>query len=297
MNLDDWMLPCLCVIDGMMPMIITDHRLQARGPAPKLSDSEVMRMEGVGRYLGLSQDQEVFDSFRRHDTHFFPSLDGLHRSPFVRQAANRWALKERVWCRLRDEVSSYEPSLSRGERVPLPVYRLARAPWSVRFRSQASYGKDQAEGQTLYGFEVHAQLSWPGLFTRVFLVPANEADGEIAPRLLEGTTGVVLGERTSRLADQQAVLRTKGMFLQAPFGQAHWSKAAADQRPVLGCVRSLIDLVFAPLTERCQMKGVWARDVWHLRNRLVRCILMPTLCFLFNQQDEAPYLPFDRLVA
>jgi hypothetical protein len=41
----------------------------------------------------------------------------------------------------------------------------------------------------------HAQLSWPGLLTRLFLAPANEADGEMVPALLEGTSGVVLGDR------------------------------------------------------------------------------------------------------
>jgi hypothetical protein len=52
------------VIDEMMPMVIKDQRLRARGKAPKLSDSEVITMEVVGSYLGLSQDQELFDHFR-----------------------------------------------------------------------------------------------------------------------------------------------------------------------------------------------------------------------------------------
>ena len=105
--------------------------------------------------------------------------------------------------------------LSIVDSVPLPVCRFARAPWCVRFRGQASYGKDHADRQTFYGFRLHAQLSWPGLFTRVFLAPANESDGEIVPFLLEGTTGVVLGDRNYWLPDLQAFLRTKGIFLQA----------------------------------------------------------------------------------
>jgi hypothetical protein len=129
MNLDDFIITCFCVIDEMIPMITKDQRLRARGPAPKLSDSEVITMEVVGSYLGLSQDQELFDYFRRHYPHFFPALDGLHRSTFVRQAANLWAVKERVWCWLRDEVISYDPSLSIVDSVPLPVCRFARAPW------------------------------------------------------------------------------------------------------------------------------------------------------------------------
>jgi hypothetical protein len=251
----------------------------------------------VGSYLGLSQDKAPFTYFQRHYCHFFPALVGLHRTTFVRQAANLWSIKERVWCWLRDTVISYDPSLSIVDSVPVPVCRFARAPWCVRFRGEASYGKDHADRQTFYGFRLHAQLSWPGLLTHLFLAPANEADGEIVPLVLEGTTGVVLGDRNYWLPDLQVFLRTKGILLQAPFRKAHSPKAAAYQSPVLGRVRYLIDTVFGQLTDRCQIKRVWARDLWHLRNRLLRCILMHTICFFLNQQEQAPSLQFDRLVA
>jgi hypothetical protein len=151
----------------------------------------------------------------------------------------------------------------------------------------ANYGKDHADRQTFYGFRVHAQLSWPGLLTRVFLAPANETDGEIAPILLEGTSGVVLGDRTYWLPDLQAFLRTKGILLQAPFRKAH-SPQAAYPSPVLGRVRYLIDTVFGQLTARCQMKRVWERDLWHLRNHWLRFLLMHTVCFFSISKSMPP---------
>jgi hypothetical protein len=60
--------------------------------------------------------------------------------------------------------------------------------------------------------------------------------------------------------------------------------------------RYLIDTVFGQLTDRCQLKRVWARDLWHLRNRVLRLVLMHTMCVWFNQQDELPRLQFDHLV-
>jgi hypothetical protein len=297
MNLDTFIITCFCTIDEMVEQMSTEHPLRARGPAPKMADSEVLTMEIVGTYLGLNQDKALFEYFQRHYAHFFPALAHVHRTTFVRQAANLWALKERVWCWIRDEVISFDPTVSILDSVPLPVCRFARAPWCVRFRGQASYGKDHADRQTFYGFRLHAQLSWPGLLTKLFLAPANEADGEIAPIVLEGTHGLVLGDRNYWLPDLQAFLRTKGIILQAPFRKAHSPKATAYHSSVLGRVRYRIDTVFGQLTDRCQIKRVWARDLWHLRNRLLRCILMHSLCFLLNQQDEAPFLQFDRLVA
>jgi Transposase DDE domain len=297
MNLDDCIITCFCVIDVMMPMITKDQRLRARGPAPKLSDSEVITMEVVGSYLGLSQDQGLFDSFGRHYAHFSPALVGLHRTIFVRQTANLWAIKERLWCWLRDEVITYDPTMSIVDSVPLPVCRFARAPWCIRFRGQASYGLDHADRQTLYGFRVHALSRWPGLLTRMFLAPASVADGEIAPLLLQGTTGVVLGDRNYWLPDLQAFLRTQGIGLQARSAKRIRPKPQRTRVLFWGAFATLSTRNASQLTDRCQMKRVWARGVWHLRNHLLRSILMHTVCFFFNQQDGASCLQFDRLVA
>jgi len=55
-------------------------------------------------------------------------------------------------------------------------------------------------------------------------------------------------------------------------------------------------LVFLSGDPRSQDR-VWARDLWHLRNRLLRMVFMHTLCVLFNLQDHAPPLQLERLVA
>jgi hypothetical protein len=49
-----------------------------------LYDSEVLTMEVVGAYLGLSQNSALFAYFRRHYPHFFPRLRQVHRSTVVR---------------------------------------------------------------------------------------------------------------------------------------------------------------------------------------------------------------------
>ena len=296
MNLDDFIITCFCWIDEMMPTITHGQKLRQRGPVPTMSDSEVLTVEVVGSYLGLSQDKKLFEYFRQHYSHFFPALASLHRSTFVRQCANLWSIKERLWCWLRDEVVRCDPLVGIIDSMPVPVCRFARAPWCVRFRGIAKYGKDHADRQTFYGFRLHLRLGWPGLITHVFLAPAHEQDGEIAPVLLEGTHGIVLGDRNYWLPDLQASLRKEGILLHAPFRQAHSPKAAAYESPVLGRVRYLIDTVFGQLTDRCALKRVWARDLWHLRNRVLRAILMHTMCFWLNQQEGTPYLQFDQLV-
>ena len=80
MNLDDCIIICFCLLDEILLAATKGERLRHRGPMPKLAESEVMTMELVGTYLGLSQDQEVFDDFRRHYTKFFPRLAHVTRT-------------------------------------------------------------------------------------------------------------------------------------------------------------------------------------------------------------------------
>ena len=81
MNLDDFIITCFCLIDEMMPMIVKDQRLRAKGPVPKLTDSEVITMEVVGSYLSLSQDKKLLNYFQQHYPHFFPALRSLTAPP------------------------------------------------------------------------------------------------------------------------------------------------------------------------------------------------------------------------
>lgn len=297
MNLDDFIIACFCLIDDQLPKALKGTPVRTRGPAPQLADSEVLTMEVVGTYLGINQDSQLYDYFRRHYAHFFPAMSRLHRTTFVRQAANLWAVKERLWCWLRDELISYDPTVAILDSMPVPVCRFGRAGFSKQFREMASYGKDHNDKQTFFGFRLHLRVCWPGLITRMFLAPANEADGEIAPLLTIGTWGLALGDRNYWVPLIQEDLRRQGVILLAPYRQASSPKAAAYQSPVLGRVRYLVDTVFGQLTDRCGIKRVWVHDVWHLRNRVLRAVLMHTLGFFFNQQDQAPLLQFDRLVA
>lgn len=294
MNLDDFIITCFCLIDDLLPHITGGKRLRARGPQPKLADSEVMTMEVVGSYLGLSQDSEIFRYFRRHYAHFFPALAQVHRTTFVRPGANLWAIKERLWCRIRDDLLLYDPTVAIVDSMP--VCQFARASWCQRFKGEARYGKDHTARQTFYGFRLHLRLCWPGVITQMELAPANVSDGQAVPDLTEDTVGWLLGDRNYWLPALQASLRKQGIILLAPFRKASSKRAAAYESRVLGRVRYRIDTVFGQLTDRSRIKRVWARDLWHLRNRILRLVLMHTLGVYFNQQDHAAVLQLARLV-
>ena len=113
MDLDDFIITVFCIIDDTMKQLFGTIRLRQRGPAPALSDSETLTMEIVGEYLSLNQDKAIYDYFRRHYSHFFPEMGKIHRTTFVRQAANLWRVKEMIWQRMLEQVR-YDPSPETG---------------------------------------------------------------------------------------------------------------------------------------------------------------------------------------
>jgi hypothetical protein len=82
-----------------------------------------------------------------------------------------------------------------------------------------------------------------------------------------------------------------------PYRRASSPKSKATESKVLVRVRYVVDTFFGQLTDRCGLKRLWARDLWHVHNRLLRAFLMHTIGFLSNQQNQAPLLQLERLVS
>ena len=278
-----------------VPRVLDGQRLRQRGPCPTLTDSEVLTMEVVGEYLGLGQDSALFAYFRCHYVHFFPALRTLHRTTFVRQAANLWRLKERLWQELLDAVP-HDPTFAIIDSFPLPACQFARAYRCHRFRGEAAFGKDTLVCQTFYCLRVHVRLEWPGVITRICVAPANVHELTVLPALAELTVRTLVGDRNYWSPATTAEWQLHSVELLAPY-----RSAKRDPHPrwstVLSRVRSRIDTVFGQLVSRCAVKQVWARDSWHLCSRLLRKVLMYTLTVLLNVELGNPPLQLAQLTA
>jgi hypothetical protein len=172
-----------------------------------MSDSEVITIEVVGSHLGLIQEKGLFEYFQRHYSHFFPALRQVDRTTFVRQAANVWAVKERLWCWLLTRQVTYDPEVAMIDSFALPTCQFVRARRSRLFRGEASSGWDHTQKRAFDGFRVHARVCWPGVIPRVCLTAGHGAESAVVLDLVEGTHGLLLGDRNSWLPDLKVVLR------------------------------------------------------------------------------------------
>ena len=194
LDLDTFIVTMFCLIDDALNNHLGLRRLRQRGPQPRLADSEVLTIEVVGEYLGLSQDKALFDYFRRHYAHFFPTVNLVHRTTFVRQAANLWKLKEALWQKLVGQTYC-DQSFAIVDSFPVPVCKFARAKKCSSFRGEANYGKDHTIKQTFYGFRFHVRVAWPGVITRILVAPADKSDLAIVEEIVAETEGYCLADR------------------------------------------------------------------------------------------------------
>jgi hypothetical protein len=146
-----------CLIDDWL----AGRRLRQRGPMPVLSDSEVLIIECVGEFLGIDTDKGLYDHFRRYYQGWFPALGRLHRTTFVRQAANLWAVKAQPRQWLLGQVR-FDPAISILDSFPMPVCRFGRAYRCRRLAGLAAFGRDEGAKQTCYGLRAHLRVCWPG---------------------------------------------------------------------------------------------------------------------------------------
>jgi hypothetical protein len=293
-DLDTYIVNVYCLVDDVMKILYQEHKLRERGSEPTLGDSEVITIETIGEYLGWDQDKAIFKYFRSHFSHFFPALKLIHRTTFSRQAANLWQAKEKVW-QFITGIIRLEPYFSIVDSLPLPVCQFARAYRCQLFRGEAAFGKDMLIRQTFYGFRIHVRLSWPGVITRLALVPANVQELNVVYELVEDRPGLTLGDRNFWSPQVKEELRQKMVQLETPFRKAKsdpWPKRSR----LISRFRYRIDTVFGQLSQQFQIKKVWARDLWHLGSRLLRKILAHTITVFFNQSQDRPLLNVAGLV-
>lgn len=277
MDLSTFIVEVFCVMDDWL----ADKKLRQRGPKPTMHDSEVLTMEVIGEFLGMDEDKAIYTYFRRHWADWFPSITLVHRTTFVRQAANLWAVKQALWKHVLNHIEM-DPAFSIIDSFPVPLCRFARANRCKLMPEAAAYGYDEVARQTFYGFRAHLRICWPGVITGVELTPANVHDLAAAEQLADEYQGYLLGDRNYWSPRVASDLAAKGVQLLAPYKSAKREKLPWPRW--LTHKRYRIETVFSQLVGRLNAKKVWARDRWHLSNRWWRKILAHTFAVFSAQQ-------------
>ena len=294
MTPQELLLEVFCLVDDELQALDLG-RLRARGPQPKLADSEVITIELVGEFWKLGTDRDLFRHFRTYHTAEFPALATVDRTTFVRQAANLWHVKQLIQQRLAEQLRGDDP-VWLVDSLPIDACQFARATFCARFAGEADYGYCHLRKRTFYGFRLHLRTSRDGVILGYQLAPARASEKAVLPELGLPVGSVGIGDRNYWSPELRARLAAGGVTLLAPYYQK-----SKDPDPKgsarLSAVRYRIETSNGQLAERYGIKRTWARDLWHLCHRVIRKILSHTALILINLRAGHQPLQLDALAA
>jgi hypothetical protein len=293
-DLNTFIVSVFCLIDDHLRGRHRSYR--SRGPAPKLSDSEVITMEIVAEFLGIDTDKGIYHYFKRHYKEWFPTLCEVHRTTFARQAANLWKIKEQIWQHLLEHelllTQELEEPLLVVDSFPMAVCKKSRSYRCRVMRELSERGRDTNLGKFL-GMRAHVVIAWPGVIVRANVCGADVHDLHLAERLLEGMgRGWVLADRNywSPVLREQLGDLEGGPTLMARFKLKNQTEQERGLRwpRWLSKKRQKIESIFSQLVARYQMKVVRARDTWHFSSRFIRKILSHTMAVVLCRREGIP---------
>jgi DDE family transposase len=295
LDLDSFLTAVYTVVDDLYRERLAAALRRRPGPAPALSDSEVLTLAICAEWGTWDSERGFWRFARRRLRHLFPRLvdqsefNRRRRSLYPALAAIQRAVAERLGANLERERLL--------DTKPVAVMVLKRQDdRGLAFDGRAAVGWCQAKRQYYYGFKLVLALTLDGVIVRYDLVPANVDDREAAAEVLEagcrywadkGFFGREC-QREWRVADGAEVRA------EPPHGaRAAWPRAFAY---LAHRVRQLIEVVNAQLEGQFRIERTLAKSLWGLVTRVQAKLTAHTLGVYLNVLAGRPPLALKTLV-
>jgi len=182
------------------------------------------------------------------------------------------------------------------DSLPIDACQFARATFCQRFAGQADYGYCHLRKRTFYGFRLHLRTSRDGVILGYQLAAARVNEKAVLPELGLPVGSVGIGDRNYWAPELRDRSAAGGVTLLAPY--YHKSKDPDRKRSAkLSAVRYRVETSNGQLAERYGVKRTWAKDLWHLCDRLIRKVLSHTALALINFRAGRQPMQLDALAA
>jgi len=250
--------------------IVGDTRLRSRGPAPLLSDVELLTAEIFAEFQGFDEDKHIWRYIRDHWKGWFPMI-GSYKN-FTKHSANLMIIKNRLVERLCEPAC--EDTYFAVDGVPIRVCRFARAKSCKLFPQEAAFGYCAAQKENYYGFRGVFVASDTGKICAANLVPANCDERQALLDMPLKMQGHMLGDKGFIGKEFQKTLDEQyHIKMHTPL-----RSNMEDTRPkalvkLIMNKRRYIETIIGKLVEQFSIAVVKARDIWHLSSRFYRKII------------------------
>jgi hypothetical protein len=295
LDLDTFLTAVSTVVDDLYRERLAAALRHRPGPAPALSDSEVLTLAICAEWGAWDSERSFWRFAHRRLGHLFPRLvdqsefNRRRRSLYPALAAIQRAVAERLGAHLE------------GERLldtkPVAVMVLKRHDdRGLSFDGQAAVGWCQTKRQWYYGFKLVLAITLDGVIVRYDLVPANLGDRDAAAEVLEpgcrywADKGFYGRECRREWAEADGA----AVWAEPPRGTgAAWPRAFAY---VAHRVRQLVEVVNAQLQGQFAIERTLAKTLWGLVTRVQAKLTAHTLGVYLNVHSGQPPLALKTLV-
>jgi hypothetical protein len=282
------------IVDDTMkgsPMI--QQALERPGPAPRLSESEVVTLAIYQELIGEPRADHFFRLHQASLRTFFPGLN--ERSRYNRRKRDLWSVILAVRISLQVVLDTLELEETAAiDSAPVPCVGYKRAKQARDCVGTAEYGLCSSKAMKYFGLKLHSVVSLTGVVMGFVLTGASRYDNQAVVELRDS-----FAHHLTRLpgdgAYNDAALQT---FLEQSRSLELLAPVKVNQPPVrwkpaqqqLNRLRLICETVNAQLQEQLHLSKHYAKSTWGLFTRLAAKLTAHSVGMMVNQLLGRPLL-------
>jgi hypothetical protein len=253
------------------------------GPVPKLSDSELITVALFSELANKNSDYQQVAFSKQWLKDYFPDM--IDRSQYNRRLRSLDELINHIRVEILGDIIMEIADLHILDSTPIPVITFQRACYTPLF-PEASFGYCAARKMTYYGFKFNLVTDTQGFPLHFDLMPANEADNQIAEELLSFASKdrIVLADKGYLSAERERDLLEKfNIDLQTPKRKNQRNRESKSERKLLNKVRQRIEVVNGILKDVFSFEKTYAKTLKGLATKIIKKMTAFTFGIYLNK--------------
>ena len=281
------------VDDTMKGSPVIRQALERPGPAPHLSDSEVITIALYQELIGEPREDHFFRLHQASVQTFFPGLN--ERSRYTRRKRDLWSviLSVRVSLQLVLDALALEETAA-IDSAPVPCVGYKRGKHSSDFLGTADYGVCSSKAMKYFGCKFHGVVSLTGVIMSFLITPASPYDNQPVVELLDSFSHHLkrlLGDGASNDAALQSFLEQyRSVELLAPVKLTQPPVRSKQAQQQLNRLRLICETVNAQLQEHLHLSKHYAKRTWGMMTRIAAKVTAHSVGMMVNALLGRPVL-------
>ena len=281
------------VDDTMKGSAVIQQALERPGPAPRLSESEVVTLAIYQELIGEPREDHFFRLHQASLRTFFPGLN--ERSRYNRRKRDLWSviLAVRISLQVVLDTLALEETAA-IDSAPVPCVGYKRAKQARDFAGRAEYGVCSSKAMKYAGFKLHSVVSLTGVVMGFVLTGASCYDNQAVVELLDSFAHHLkrlLGDGAYNDAALQTFLKQyRSLELLAPVKVNQSPVRSPQAQQQLNWLRLICETVNAQLQEQLHLSKHDAKSTWGLFTRIAAKLTTHCVGMMVNQLVGRPLL-------